>query len=150
MIELALARFVAGTDYTKLPEEVVHSTKRNILDTLATTLAGSGAPGCIEVVDLVRELGGRQESTLIVYGDRVPSPSAALANSMMAHALDYDDTHDAAVVHGTASTVPAAFAIADVVKNPTADRIIPNVLDADCDIGAAVARAVGEAAQQVA
>ena len=57
-------------------------------------MAGSSAPGCDTVVDYIEECGGKEESTIMVYGGRVPSSNAAFANSIMGHALDFDDTHD--------------------------------------------------------
>src|SRR3546814_18867061 len=38
----------------------------------------------------------------------------------MAHARDYDDTHDAAVLHAGVSVVPAALAAADIAGRPVA------------------------------
>jgi 2-methylcitrate dehydratase PrpD len=35
-----LAEFAVGTSYDSLPEEVVTTTKRAVLDTLAATIAG--------------------------------------------------------------------------------------------------------------
>jgi len=146
MVELELARFVVETDYNKLSPEVVKATKRNILDTLATALAGSAALGCREVVDLVTELGGRQESTLLVYGKRLPSPSAALANSTMAHALDYDDTHDQSVLHAGVTVVPAALAIAERVGGVSGKELIAAValgIDLTCRMGIATKPWIG-------
>jgi 2-methylcitrate dehydratase PrpD len=47
-----------------------------------------------------------------VIGDRRHSSaaSAALANGILIHALDYDDTHTLGIVHATAATLPAALA----------------------------------------
>src|SRR3546814_8567782 len=41
-------------------------------------------------------------------------------NGIMAHARDYDDTHDAAVLHAGVSVVPAALAAADIAGRPVA------------------------------
>ena len=108
-----LAANAAKVKYTGLPEDVIEITKKFILDTLATTLAGSSAPGCNTVIDYVKENGGRKESTIMVYGGKVPSAEAAFANGMMAHALDFDDTHDEAVIHANVSVMPAALAMAE-------------------------------------
>jgi len=108
-----LAGNVAKVKYDDLPEDAVGITKKFILDTLATTLAGSSAPGCKSVVDQVKDWGGKEESTILVYGGKAISENAALANSMMAHALDLDDTHDEAVIHSYVSVLPAALAMAE-------------------------------------
>ena len=108
-----LAANAAGVKYGDLPEDIVEITKKFILDTLATTMAGSSAPGCNTVIDYVKERGGGEESTIMIYGGKVPSSEAAFANGMMAHALDFDDTHDEAVIHANVSVMPAALAIAE-------------------------------------
>ena len=99
--------------YDMLPKGVAEITKKFILDTLATTLVGSSAPGCRDVVDQIKDWGGKQESTVLVYGGKLISPNAAFANSMMAHAVDFDDTHDEAVIHANVWVLPAALAMAE-------------------------------------
>lgn len=109
-----LLRFVVSTRYDDLPPDVRLASKRFLLDTAAVTLAGSDAPGVQAVVDQVREWGGREEATIAVWGGRVPAMHAALANAVMAHALDFDDTHDAAQLHANVCVVPAALATAEM------------------------------------
>jgi len=109
----ALVGNAAKVKYDDLPKDVVEITKKFILDTLATTIAGSSAPGCESVVEQVKDWGGKEESTILIYGGKVVSENAALANSMMAHALDFDDTHDEAVVHSYVSVLPVALAMAE-------------------------------------
>jgi 2-methylcitrate dehydratase PrpD len=89
-----LAEHVAQTSYSALPEHAVTATKRDILDTLGAAIGGSVAPGINTLVNMVRHWGGREESSLLLLGDRVPSPQAALVNAAMGHALDFDDTLD--------------------------------------------------------
>ncbi|MFH1169734.1 MAG: MmgE/PrpD family protein [Chloroflexota bacterium] len=125
--EAELARFIVRTRFDKLPRSVVEATKRDIFDTVGTALAGSSAPGSREVVELVQEFGGKEEGTLFVYGGRMPSPEAALANGTMAHALDFDDTHDAAVLHAGVSVVPAAIAVAERLGNVSGKELITAV-----------------------
>ncbi|MBI5968026.1 MAG: MmgE/PrpD family protein [Deltaproteobacteria bacterium] len=108
-----LVEFLVGMKYEDIPPSSLTATKRELLDIVGTTLAGNLAPGCPEVVSLVKEWGGAEESTIIGYGRKVPSPFAALANGTMAHAWDFDDTHDQAVLHAGVSVIPAALAIAE-------------------------------------
>ena len=108
-----LAGNAAKVKYDDLPKDVVEITKKFILDTLATLVAGSSAPGCKSVVDVIKDWGGKEESTVLVYGGKAVAENAALANSMMAHARDFDDTHDKAVLHANVSVLPAALAMAE-------------------------------------
>jgi 2-methylcitrate dehydratase PrpD len=108
-----LVKFLAGLEFEHIPASAIHAAEREFLDILGTTLAGNLAPGCPEVAALVQEWGGAQESTIVGYGRKVPSPFAALANGTMAHAWDFDDTHDRAVLHAGVSVIPAALAAAE-------------------------------------
>jgi len=108
-----LAGNAAKGEYSDLLKDVVEITKKFILDTLATMIAGSSAPGCKSVVDLIKDWGGAEESAILIYGGKVVAENAALANSMMAHARDFDDTHDVAVLHANASVLPATLAMAE-------------------------------------
>ncbi len=130
----------AKIKYDDLPKDVVEITKKFILDTLATTLAGSSAPGCDSVVDQVKDWGGKEESTILIYGDKVISSNAAFANSIMAHALDFDDTHDEANLHANVSVLPAALAMAERKGNVSGKDLIAAVavgVDLMCRLGLA-------------
>ena len=108
-----LAHHAAGATFEALPPAAVEAAKKSILDTLGVTLAASGMePAVHGVIDLVRETGGRQESTVLAFGDRVPALMAAFANGAMAHCLDFDDQTPWGQ-HSASSIVAAAFAVAE-------------------------------------
>ncbi|MBI4189577.1 MAG: MmgE/PrpD family protein [Betaproteobacteria bacterium] len=110
-----LARRVVRTRFEDLPEEVITTAKMFILDTFGVGLAGSTAAGCGDVVQLIKEQGGRSDSSILVYGGKVPAQEAAFANSMMIHALDFDDSHEGQVgAHCNVTVLPAALALAPV------------------------------------
>ena len=96
-----------------IPAESVQATKMDILDTLATTLAGTSYGGTLELVELMNYWGGREESSIFIHGGKVPAPAAVLVNGHMAHARDYDDIYHVARIHVGAVNVPAGFAIAE-------------------------------------
>ncbi len=104
--------------------EVVAATKRDVFDTIGVGLAGSTAPGIGQVVDYVREMGGKESSTVLAYGLRVPPAAAALANGAMCHARDFDDTHDRAAIHTGAVVVPAALAAAEYLGTVSGRELI--------------------------
>lgn len=108
-----MVRNVIDTDYSALPSAVVDMTKKLILDALACSVAGSSASGMKELAELIKEWGGKEESTIISFRGRVPSLNAALVNASMNHILDFDDTHDVAVIHPEAPPVAASFAVAE-------------------------------------
>jgi 2-methylcitrate dehydratase PrpD len=112
----AISRFTANvvkTTYENLRASTVEATKTFLLDTLGVCVAGSTVPGVAELVDLLRGWGGTAESTLLVFGGKLPAPWAAMANSVMMHNLEFDCVHDAAVIHPFTTALPAALAVAE-------------------------------------
>ena len=109
-----LARFACRTSIADLPAPVIAATKANIFDTLACAAAGSSAPAVGDTRGLAIEWGGAPQATILAFGDKVPAHHAAWVNGTMAHARDYDDTHDAAVLHAGVSVIPAALAAAEL------------------------------------
>ena len=124
----AYAKMVTTLRYEDIPPEAVEATKRDILDTLSTTLAGSSAEGTQILIDQVKYWGGRKESSIMVFGDKVPSPAAALVNGQMAHARDYDDTYHLARIHVGAVNVPTGFAVAEKVGKVGGKELITAIL----------------------
>jgi len=136
------ADHAAATTYDTLPPAAAKAAKMSIFDTLGVILAASGVePAVRDVVDLVRETGGRPESTVLAFGDRVPALSAALANGAMAHCLDFDDQTPWGQ-HSASSIVPAAFAVAERRGGVTGKDMIAAVA-AGQDIFARLRRNVG-------
>jgi len=135
-----LARFAAEIDAARLPATVVEAVKTNILDTMSCGLAGSSAKAIPEVTDLVREWGGAAQADMFVFGGRFPAHHAAWANSAMCHARDYDDTHDAAMLHAGVSAVPAAIAAGQLRGGISGLELIAAVaagIETTCRLGVA-------------
>jgi 2-methylcitrate dehydratase PrpD len=108
-----LARHIADTPYSAIPQSAIAAAKFFTLDTLAVAWAGSSAPGCREAHELLVDEGGRGEATAWAYGGRLPLQAAAFINGMSSAALDYDALGRDAPVHVMVSVLPAALAIAE-------------------------------------
>jgi len=107
------AKNFIGVEYGDLPREVIEVTKKEVLDLLGVSLAGFTAPGVQELLELVRDWGGKRESSIICCKQKVPAPMAAQVNATMGHALDYDDVHDPAVLHPGVVIIPTCMAVAE-------------------------------------
>lgn len=75
------------------------------------------------VLDFVAEQGGAQQSHVVGGPVRVPAAWAAFANGVLAHSLDYDDTHLPSILHPSASVVPAAIAAGELAGASGAEVI---------------------------
>lgn len=99
--------------YDTIPKEAIEAARKSTLDTLGCMLGATGfVPSLRSLVDLFKESAGREESTVIGFGGRLPSWMAAFSNGAMAHCLDYDD-HIPEGHHPSSSVVPALFALAE-------------------------------------
>lgn len=138
----ALAKNIVSVKYEDIPTPVAEMTKMDILDSLGVAIAASGtAPACKSMVELAEELGGKEESTIIAYGSKVPSFMAAFVNSGLVHYLNYDDLHDAFFIHVACSVFPAAFAIAERVGKVTGREFITAytlAIDLECKLSRAL------------
>ncbi|WP_460873232.1 MmgE/PrpD family protein [Paralcaligenes ginsengisoli] len=122
-----LADFVCGPSLDRLPAQVIAAAKENIFDTLTCAVAGSSAPAVGDLRELALEWGGAPQASIFVFGDKVPAHHAAWVNGTMAHARDYDDTHDAAVLHAGVSVVPAALAAVQLRGGASGAELIAGV-----------------------
>lgn len=136
-----IAESVVKTSFTDLPEETVLASKMAILDTLGVMLAGTGSgEGVADIMNFVDMMGGKEDCTLIMQDKKTNPVMAAFGNGSLAHSIDYDDAHDDAFVHPSASVVPAALTAGEYVKASGKDLIL-SVACADdvmCRMGFAV------------
>ena len=109
----ALVKHVCRITYKDLPEDIVMVTKKSIIDTLGCIIVGSSMDGCRLLVDYIRDLGGREESTIAVFGGKAPCAMAAQANGAMARAYEIDDVSDTVPLHPSAYIIPACLAVAE-------------------------------------
>jgi 2-methylcitrate dehydratase PrpD len=113
-LAVQLAEFAAGVRFDQLPSDVRGSVVERVLDSVGVSLAASTLDTSLAAVEFVRSRGGTPQANLIGHGDRLPAASAAFANGVFAHSLDYDDTHLPSILHPSASVVPAALAAAQL------------------------------------
>lgn len=107
------ARLAALATAAEPPPEVLADAADRVLDTLGCALAAHGLGAGAAARDVAAAAGGAAEASLIGSRERVPVAAAALGNAGLAHALDFDDTHERSVCHVSAVVVPAALACAE-------------------------------------
>ena len=140
------AEMAASARFEDLPSHIVEMTKRFLLDTLGVAIAGSKRGEAQKAVQLVREWGGKAESSLLFFGDKLPVIHSVFANSVMIHALDFDDTHDGAVVHAYVTGLPVAFGMAERLGGVSGKDFILALnlgIDLTCRLGLAIGACPG-------
>ena len=135
-----LARFILNTPAEAIPAPILHEGKRCIINYMAVALYASADPSMAILTGLFEEEGGVEIASLIGAGTRTNLQNAALANGYLAHLEDYDDTHFPTVIHPSAPTIPAAFAVAEREGATGMDVLVATVLgiEACCRVGLSV------------
>jgi 2-methylcitrate dehydratase PrpD len=105
-----LSAYMADAANKPLPDAVQEKTKQMILDALAAMISGSELPPGKFAINFARAYKGEKVAT-VAASDVVCGPiEAALANGMLAHSDETDDTHPPSQSHPGASVVPSALA----------------------------------------
>lgn len=110
---LELSKYIAGAIGKPLPRAVAERAKLHLVDTFAAMISGSRLLPGKTATAYVRTLGGKPEAGVIGTRIVTSAANAALANGMLGHADETDDTHPPTLTHPGTSVVPAALAIAE-------------------------------------
>jgi 2-methylcitrate dehydratase PrpD len=130
-----LAAFSADLRFDRLPEAVIAHTKLSILDTIGVALAGSGTKeGCDEVLAYTASEKGSGDASVWPSGLRLGPAQAALANAVLARALDYDDIIEFPQIHVSVCVVPAALALAQSRSAPVDGRRLIAGVAVGCEV----------------
>ncbi len=114
-----LVQFATTNHLKDIPNSTKRLLRLSVVDWIAVAVAGRNEPVSKLIRELEKETGGSSESVVIGLENRLPSRSAAYANGVAGHSLDYDDTHFASFGHPSAVIVPASLAISDKIKANT-------------------------------
>lgn len=136
-----LADFAARLSYEQLGESTVSAAKLLILDSLANIAVGAVNPKAKICRSYFEQMGGKEESTVLIFGDRLPAPAAAFVNGVMLHTTDFDDTHSDVQFHAMCCIFPAALACAEA-KGGVDGRLFITAIVAGTDIGSRTALAM--------
>ena len=116
-----LSKFVANSRYDEFDDAVVEAAKIAILDGVATMLAGSTQELASILGRYVQDMSGSPQSSVAGWGFKTNPPSAAFANGVFGHCLDFE-IQGYPPTHGTSSCLPAALALGE--GRPTSGKTI--------------------------
>ncbi len=108
-----LSAYIASALRKPLPPAVTEKTKHHVLDTLAAMVSGSRLLPGKTAISYVKTLGGAKEASVIGTRCVTTAINAALANGMLGHADETDDSHAPSLCHPGCAIVPAALAMAE-------------------------------------
>jgi 2-methylcitrate dehydratase PrpD len=108
-----LGAWISALSLGHVPDDAQHIARRCIIDTIAVAIGGSRTPVAEKLSAHVTSQYGSGPCSLLGTPNSTSSVGAALANGCAAHALDFDDTSYAGVVHGSTIVLPAVLAAAE-------------------------------------
>ena len=133
-----LAGYVSDATYKSLPAPVVNTAKMCLLDWFGAVLAGKENKEACIAKKFVNETGGREQSSLIGYPEKSSCINAAFLSGVTAHVLEFDDVHEASILHPGAPIISAAVAAAEK-SGATVESLLLSVV-----LGYEVAIRIGE------
>lgn len=107
-----LAQFALDMKLEAVPQAVRERAKHLLLDAVGLAYAAHSADFSRTTLDGLSVL-GKGDATVIGYGRVLTPRDAMVMNGVLAHGLDFDDTHSRGVIHGTASLLPCVFGVTE-------------------------------------
>jgi 2-methylcitrate dehydratase PrpD len=135
------ANYISTALSNPLPEPVREKTRFHVLDTVAAMITGARLKPGEAAINFVRSQGGTPESTVVGSDILTTATNAAMANAMLAHSDETDDSHAPSLTHPGCAIVPAALAVAEREKSD-ADTFLKAVA-LGYDISSRIGRAMG-------
>ncbi|MBI3374343.1 MAG: MmgE/PrpD family protein [Betaproteobacteria bacterium] len=139
-----LSGFVHGMRLEQVPAAVNLRARHLMLDAIGCALAARREPFALKFVQSVHALAGSEGSAqggrgVFGFAQRLPLRDAALLNGVLAHGLDYDDTHMTGIIHLSVSVLPTVYALAGERRASGADMLAAYI--AALEAGARIASA---------
>lgn len=122
----ALAEFAATWRLEDVPVSVRDRIRTDALDSVAVGVFGHTQPPVQTAVELWREQGGAEQSSVWGRGFKLPTPKAVQANSHAVNAFEYDDTYvwGGFGTHQGNNVNPAALAVAELVGHVSGRELL--------------------------
>ena len=139
-----LSSYMSAARTKALPDEVTEKAKHHLLDTISAMVSGSELPPGKAAQRFIREHGGNGVVTVAGSTLTAAPIEAALANGVMAHADETDDSHNESRSHPGCAVVPAALAVGEVCGMDGVSLL--RALTLGYDVGTRVVMAMGGAA----
>jgi len=124
-----LANYVVTAKYEDLPADVIAHAKKIVMDNISCGLGGRKTLEGDVLLDIVKEMGGKPQATIIGNATRVSCEQAAQVNRVITNILDYDDDClNPNIGHMSSLLVPVALAIGEYANASGKDLINALVL----------------------
>src|SRR5215471_6092841 len=107
----AIASFVSGFRYERIPADVLARIKLLVLDSLGCAIYGADLAWSRILRETLAELDETKSACVWGTPDRLSPPHAVLVNGSLVQSFELDDVHRVGVLHVGAVTLPPIFAV---------------------------------------
>ncbi len=128
MITQRIADYAVGLNYDDIPPEAVKEVKRYLLDSVGCAFGGSDTKDVRIYLDYYKSIGGTAEASIFNSSLELPCSHAALLNSLMIRALDFNDIYWEEDPSHPSDIIPAALTPAEVLGRSGKELITAIIL----------------------
>ncbi|HEY2472407.1 MAG TPA: MmgE/PrpD family protein [Terracidiphilus sp.] len=108
-----LSAYMGNAADRLVPDEATERTKQHLLDTIASMISGIDLPPGRMGLKFIESYRGSGSATVAGSGVSCGPLEAAMANAMLAHSDETDDSHAPSQSHPGCGVIPAALAAAE-------------------------------------
>ncbi len=123
-----IVNFIINTKYEDIPQKAIDNAKGRILDSIGCGFAGTSEETGKIIKEFLIHNGGNNQASIINSGMMSSLTSAAFANGVLMHAMDFDDNSMPAMAHTTTCVLPAALAVGQYMKASGKDLILAYII----------------------
>lgn len=136
-----LAKYISELRYEDLSEKTIDMAKQSMLDWLGVCIRGSQEKPIQIIRNILLDTGGNAQATVFAgNGIQTSALQAAFCNASASHSLDFDDLHNASIIHLACVVIPPVFALAEQYNKTGKDMILATT--AGYEVGARVGESV--------
>src|ERR1700756_1489911 len=127
-ITATMSEFAAGLRFEALSADAIYQAKRFLLDSVGCALGGYQQHDVVIALEVLNEIAGPGNATVIGTGRQMDAVSASLANALMIRCMDYNDIYWKQDPCHPSDIFPAAMAGAERKQSSGKEMIVGLVL----------------------
>jgi 2-methylcitrate dehydratase len=123
-----MAQWAAGVKFESIGDRAVHEARRYLLDSLGCAFGGLRQEDAEIALEVLDDIGGKGNSTILGTGKKTDAVTAALANALMVRSMDYNDIYWQQDPSHPSDIIPAAIACGEREKKNGKELIVGIIL----------------------
>jgi len=110
------AKFALELNYKDIPSVALKEAKRFLLDSVGCAFSALDNKDTQAAYNYIKDLGGKEQATIIGWGIKANLPQATLMNSLLIRALDYNDIYWEQDPSHPSDIIPAVLSTGEFMK----------------------------------